>query len=694
MFKNLLIGFLVCLSSIAFAGGYDETPVGVSAPINLNDDTALNFGTGNPMSCLWETADANANAWLCAGPEGGAVDVPGFIFGDASVLNADLGFFNGITSPFVAAISADALSYFYFGHNQTNPIFRTNEGSFDFNALHQWSTGQAITATNYQCGRNTDATNRYQCNVPTGASMEWSVNDVQIAALNVTAFWNNIYGNNIDTANAKIQLLTTGAILNRNVADANIVTIIDNVAAGATGDTLELRNASAAVTSFPKTGGMVFDAGAAAVAANYEVRRNADATNRMQYNCATGCTHEVSINDTAETTLNATNFSPGANDGNALGVSGTAWADLFLATGALIDFAAADVTMTHAANALAFAGASDGYTFDAGVGVSTSGASAQDPLSVTYANTAYSNSKGLIGVRRTGAITGVATESMMDLNQNPSFTLTDPTAGGGAFSYYGVNIDQSSVAVTAGVGSSTVVALHLVANADADAETKYSLWADTGLARVDEGLDLDGDGVKITEDSDGAITFLGMGNGSDEDLTLNLDDTADTVSVTSSTGVTNTDFGTIDLKTDALNLGEDDLTVYDEGTCTPTVTLVGGVGNAVPVYLTNTCRFTRTGRTVDVDIYLTGDGGAEGAGTGQVNVALPFTASASHPASSWPVGTATNGATEYILTGSIGGSATVITIRYFNAISTTTDFTGADQNNVSRAVRLKFTYEI
>lgn len=55
----------------------------------------------------------------------------------------------------------------------------------------------------------------------------------------------------------------------------------------------------------------------------------------------------------------------------------------------------------------------------------------------------------------------------------------------------------------------------------------------------------DGDGVRIVDDSDGAITFLGQGNGSDEDLTINLDDTADVVSISSSTSVGRIDFGTI-----------------------------------------------------------------------------------------------------------------------------------------------------
>jgi len=45
-------------------------------------------------------------------------------------------------------------------------------------------------------------------------------------------------------------------------------------------------------------------------------------------------------------------------------------------------------------------------------------------------------------------------------------------------------------------------------------------------------------GVRMTQDGDGAITFTGRGDGSDEDYTINFDDTANTIVSTSSTGVT------------------------------------------------------------------------------------------------------------------------------------------------------------
>lgn len=55
---------------------------------------------------------------------------------------------------------------------------------------------------------------------------------------------------------------------------------------------------------------------------------------------------------------------PQATDGAALGSATVMWSDLFLASGAVINFNNGDVTITHAANALTFAGVTGGYSFD------------------------------------------------------------------------------------------------------------------------------------------------------------------------------------------------------------------------------------------------------------------------------------------------------------------------------------------
>lgn len=63
-----------------------------------------------------------------------------------------------------------------------------------------------------------------------------------------------------------------------------------------------------------------------------------------------------SVNSVEELRLGGTAFFPNTNDGNALGTSTKAWADLFLATGGVIDFGAGNVTLTHSAGALTLAG--------------------------------------------------------------------------------------------------------------------------------------------------------------------------------------------------------------------------------------------------------------------------------------------------------------------------------------------------
>jgi hypothetical protein len=52
------------------------------------------------------------------------------------------------------------------------------------------------------------------------------------------------------------------------------------------------------------------------------------------------------------------------------------WSDLFLASGAVINFNNGDVTITHSANTLAFGGAASGYTFDANETITSTSATA------------------------------------------------------------------------------------------------------------------------------------------------------------------------------------------------------------------------------------------------------------------------------------------------------------------------------
>lgn len=145
----------------------------------------------------------------------------------------------------------------------------------------------------------------------------------------------------------------------------------------------------------------------------------------------------------------------------------------------------------------------------------------------------------------------------------------------------------------------------------------------------------------------------------------------------------------------SINFGGTALSVYAEGTFTPTVTLVGGAGNTVPVYSTNTGTYTRIGDVVFVTVLLTGDGGAEGAGTGTFNVALPFTAAASGNLDVGPIGgSAINNATRFQLLTVINGGATTVSLFYWSSISAISAFTGDLQNNTTRSVKFQFWYYV
>jgi len=67
-------------------------------------------------------------------------------------------------------------------------------------------------------------------------------------------------------------------------------------------------------------------------------------------------------------------LTPNTNDGSALGSATVSWADLFLASGGVINFNNGDVTVTHSTNTLTFAGAASGYVFqNSGISVNSTG---------------------------------------------------------------------------------------------------------------------------------------------------------------------------------------------------------------------------------------------------------------------------------------------------------------------------------
>jgi hypothetical protein len=125
---------------------------------------------------------------------------------------------------------------------------------------------------------------------------------------------------------------------------------------------------------------------------------------------------------------------------------------------------------------------------------------------------------------------------------------------------------------------------------------------------------------------------------------------------------------------------------------TPTISLVGGAGNTVPNYSTTFAKYKKFGKTVHYTIFFDGDGGDEGAGTGALNINLPFPAAASGVF--WEhFGRVVNGATSYVAFGRILAGASTVQLRIFDTATTTRTLTGADQNSVTRTISVSGTYE-
>ena len=364
-------------------------------------------------------------------------------------------------------------------------------------------------------------------------------------------------------------------------------------------------------------------------------------------------------------TIFGTTITPQANDGAALGTTALMWSDLFLASGSVINFNNGDVTITHSVNALDI----DGGVVDFGSVPTVNGsalARAADNLSF-FAATTSAQLAGIISDETgsgllvfatsptlTTPILGVASATTIN-----KVTLTTPATGSTLTIADGKTLTSSNTLTLTGTDGSSI-------SFGAGGTVVYtannlSVFAATTSAQLA--------GVISDETGSGALVFA---------TSPSL--TTPTLGVAAATSIA---FG-----------GGTALANYVEATFTPTVTLVGGAGNTVPVYSTNTGRYTRVGNRVFVDIYLTGDGGAEGAGTGTFTVAIPIAANASFPASYFPVGFFANGTAEDPLWGQIAAGASVIDFAYEDVLNNFVVMTGAEQNNVTRTVRLKFSYEV
>ena len=111
----------------------------------LGNDIFLGFGTTTLARVGYETADANANELIVALPNGGGTNVPVLVIGDQSVLNKDLGFFNGVTQPTLVLVDQAEGTYLRLYNNSTDSILDSSAGAWRFQIAS--STKQLISTT-------------------------------------------------------------------------------------------------------------------------------------------------------------------------------------------------------------------------------------------------------------------------------------------------------------------------------------------------------------------------------------------------------------------------------------------------------------------------------------------------------------------------------------------------------------------
>lgn len=170
-------------------------------------------------------------------------------------------------------------------------------------------------------------------------------------------------------------------------------------------------------------------------------------------------------------------------------------------------------------------------------------------------------------VSTAGAMTGIGAVSMDGAlsisNASPTINIkdSDATAGDNNITIVGAATDtgDGSEDVDLTISQQIAGTARAVATFDADGNITLGYGTQDVIATSDitvtgSDLTLGTAGVKFTGDGDGAVTLLGLGNGEDEDLTINLDDTADTIVASSSTGVTKLTLTGIGIDTDKVDV--------------------------------------------------------------------------------------------------------------------------------------------
>lgn len=166
--------------------GFSPTFVDVTITGNLEVDGNFSFGSASVQSLFIGDDDT-----IKFGNTSAAPDVS---LGWNTTQTVDALFLGLATAQNTFIIAENGDIAYDFAHGaQTNPtlfIQSATQSATEFAKLNagdlSFGLGIAVIATDYSIGRDADATNQLHFNVPTGASYEWSINDVARMTMDVT----------------------------------------------------------------------------------------------------------------------------------------------------------------------------------------------------------------------------------------------------------------------------------------------------------------------------------------------------------------------------------------------------------------------------------------------------------------------------------------------------------------------------
>jgi len=381
-------------------------------------------------------------------------------------------------------------------------------------------------------------------------------------------------------------------------------------------------------------------------------------------------------------TLTGGNFMPSADDGAALGASGTEWSDLFLNTGAVVNFEAGDVTLTHSANTLTLDGgtfafganALDGTYFDVaattGAVTLTQQAVGTSPMTITAIDNAtaagidlnaHSVSGNLIDVdyvaeTQTGAISAVDIDLTNLTNDNANnlygIMLNDFTSAGAGGNLYGIY--QQGTNWDYGIYADDDVYFAL------DATVLGGDITGANGNAIDIGEAVDGT-MTFSRDDAGAITLTAVDNDATAAITLDAGGAADVT-------IGSADVTQINLITDAASAT--DVNVTGSMTLSGDLTVSGGdITSAATTNLLNvtstTINFASAATALNIADTTT-DGTIDIGGVTSNNVSTINIATEGTQADAITIGNTTAGTTTLLN----GGDASAINFTDFDVAAT------------------------